>query len=69
MIASPGPIMPTSADDKFVLLDESLELGPGKPAKHKVNIPKAISKPYWVRCFVVGGNARLLDPPISQLKE
>jgi hypothetical protein len=69
MVASPGPVMPTSAEDKFVLLDTRLELGPGKPAEYKVNVPKAISRPYWVRCFVVGGNARLLDPPITELKE
>jgi hypothetical protein len=68
-IASPGPVMPTSADDKFILLDERLDLGPGKPAEYKVSVPKAISKPYWVRCFVVGGNARLFDPPITDLKE
>jgi hypothetical protein len=68
-VASPGPIMPTSTEGKFVILDERLELGPGKPAEYKVTVPKAISKPYWVRCFVVGGDARLLDPPITELKE
>lgn len=68
-IASPGPVMPTSADDKLLLLDERLDLGPGKPAEYKVNVPKAISKPYWVRCFVVGGNAHLVHPPITELKE
>jgi hypothetical protein len=69
MVASPGPVMPTSADEKVVLLDRRLDLDPGEPVEFKVNVPKVISKPYWVRCFVVGGNARLCDPPIPQLKE
>jgi len=32
-------------------------------------VPKIIKRPYWVRCFVVGGRARLIDPPILSLKE
>jgi hypothetical protein len=69
VIASPGSVMPLSAEGKFVLLDERLELQPGKPAEYRLDVPKAISKPYWVRCFPADGNVRLLDPPISDLKD
>jgi hypothetical protein len=69
MVVAPGAVMPIAADEKFVLLDERLDLAPGKPAEFKVSIPKVISKPRWVRCFALNENARLLDPPISQLKD
>ncbi len=69
VVASPGKVMPTSADDKFVLIDERLNLAPGKPAEYKASVPKAITKPYWVRCFVIGGGAHLVHPPITELKE
>jgi hypothetical protein len=69
MVVAPGSVMPISADEKFVLLDERLDLSPGKPAEFKVTVPKSFSKPRWVRCFAAGENARLLDPPISDLKD
>lgn len=69
MVVAPGSVMPSSPDERFVLLDERLDLAPGKPAEFKVSIPKAISKPRWVRCFALNENTRLLDPPISELKD
>lgn len=69
MVVVPGSVMPISADEKFVLLDERLDLSPGRPAEFKVTVPKSFSKPRWVRCFAAGENARLLDPPISDLKD
>lgn len=69
MVALPGRVMPTKPDGGFVLLDTTLALKPGVPAEHSVTIPRAVKRPYWVRCFVVGGQARLVDPPISSLKE
>ena len=69
MIASPGLVMPTSAAAGMPLLDEVLCLPPGVPAEHRVTVPRAVKRPYWVRCFVTGGRGRLIDPPISSLKE
>jgi hypothetical protein len=69
MVALPGRVMPASADGGFVLLDAALVLRPGIPVIHSVTVPKPVKRPYWVRCFVVGGRARLVDPPISSLKE
>jgi hypothetical protein len=69
MVALPGRVMPTRPEGGFVLLDTTLALKPGARAEHPVTIPRAVKRPYWVRCFVVGGQARLVDPPISSLKE
>ena len=69
MIAFPGPVMPTRATDGLSILDTTLTLAPGVPAEHKVVVPKAIKRPFWVRCFVLDGPARLVDPPIAHLKE
>jgi hypothetical protein len=66
MVASPGRVLPTSPSDGETVLDTSLTLRPGVPAEHKVILPR---KTLWVRCFVVAGHARLIDPPITSLKE
>lgn len=69
MVATHGRVMPASADGGFVLLDTALALRPGIPVEHQVTVPRPVKRPYWVRCFVVGGRATLVDPPISSLKE
>jgi conjugal transfer/entry exclusion protein len=69
MVAFPGRVMPAKAEGGFVILDATLALQPGLPAEHHVTVPRQVKRPYWVRCFVVGGQARLVDPPISSLKE
>jgi hypothetical protein len=69
LVAQPGRVMPTSADHGFVLLDTSLALQPGVPVPHRVTVPRAVRRPYWVRCFLVAGRARLIDPPVQSLKE
>jgi hypothetical protein len=69
MVALPGRVMPARAESGFVLLDIDLNLAPGVPAEHHVTVPRPVKRPYWVRCFVVGGRATLVDPPISSLKE
>ena len=69
MVALPGRVMPARAEGGFVLLDTTLTLRPGVPVEHHVTVPRPVKRPYWVRCFVVGGGATLLDPPISSLKE
>jgi hypothetical protein len=69
MVAVPGLVMPTNSSVGVTLLDTTLALQPGVPVEHQVNVPKLVKRPYWVRCFVVDGRARLIDPPILSLKE
>jgi len=49
-------------------LETALDLAPGVPVEHRVSLPK-LARPYWVRCFIVGGPGRLIDPPYKNLKE
>ncbi len=66
MVASSGRVMPTSPADGETVLDTALSLRPGVPGEYKVTVPR---KTVWVRCFVIAGQARLIDPPITRLKE
>jgi hypothetical protein len=69
VVASPGAVQPLSADRGVPLLDTRLDLAAGVPVSHAVSVPKGVTRPFWVRAFVVGGFARLVDPPPNQLKE
>ncbi len=69
MIVLPGRVMPTNPAAGFALLETTLALSAGARSEHQVTIPRAVKRPYWVRCFVLGGGARLIDPPIASLKE
>ena len=69
MVAFPGRVMPTRPTDGISILETTLALTPGVPAEHKVSVPKSVKRPFWVRCFVLEGHARLIDPPIANLKE
>jgi hypothetical protein len=69
MIVVPGTVMPTKPNEGVIVFETALSLTPGVPAEHKVELPKAIKKPYWVRCFVMSGPGRLIDPPTGDLKE
>ena len=70
MVAPPGPgDAHRAAEGGVELLDTTLTLQPGVPVEHHVTVPRPVKRPYWVRCFVVGGQATLVDPPISSLKE
>jgi hypothetical protein len=69
MVAAPGLVMPTSPAAGVMVLDTTLTLEPGIPVERQISVPKAVKRPYWLRCFVVDGGARLVDPPISSLKE
>jgi hypothetical protein len=68
MIASEGGILPTKPTSGATVLETTLDLAPDVPVEHKVSIPK-LRKPYWVRCFIIGGSGRLIDPPYTTLKE
>lgn len=69
MVAFPGRVMPTKPTDGVTVLEETLTLAPGVPTEHKANVPRSVKRPFWVRCFVIDGRARLIDPPMAQLKE
>jgi hypothetical protein len=69
MVALPGKVMPTTADAGIVLLETTLSLKPGVPVERSVTVPHSVRRPYWVRCFIVGGKGRLIEPPVSVLKE
>lgn len=68
MIARQGPVMPLSVSDGVPILDSVLT-GSGVLGDLRATVPGSIRKPFWVRCFVTAGQARLIDPPISSLKE
>jgi hypothetical protein len=69
LLAVAGPVMPTKPNEGVVVFETTLSLAPGVPAEHRVELPKTIKKPYWVRCFVTSGPGRLIDPPVGELKE
>jgi hypothetical protein len=69
VIASAGPVMPLSADDGFPVHEGVLNLRPDTPVVVDVTVPKSIPRPYWVRGFIVSGDAQLVDPPPNTLKE
>ena len=66
MVASSGRVLPTSPSGGETVLDITLTLPPGASEEHRVTIPR---KTLWVRCFVAAGEARLIDPSITILKE
>ena len=69
LIAVPGTIKPTRPTEGVTVFETTLSLVSGLPAEYKVDLPKTIKKPYWVRCFVMSGASRLVDPPVGDLKE
>ena len=69
VVAAVGRVIPTSATAGLSLLDTTLTLAPGHAVEHHVTVPRSVRRPYWVRSFIVAGRARLIDPPISDLKE
>jgi len=69
MVARPGPVLPADASDGERILDEVLPPEPGVPAVFTPTVPGWIRKPYCCRCFVLAGRSRLVDPPVSRLKE
>ena len=62
MVALPGRVMPTRAEGASCCSTPTLALHPGVPVEHQVTVPRSVKRPYWVRCFVVGGQARLDRP-------
>jgi hypothetical protein len=69
MVTRQGPVLPVDASDGERILDEVLLLEPGVLAEFTPNVPAWIRKPRCHRCFVLAGAGRLIDPPITSLKE
>lgn len=69
-VAAPGIAMPLDPSQGITLIEESVTLAAGATKTFpSVKIPAAISRPYWVRCFLLSGAAQLQDPPLNTLKD
>jgi hypothetical protein len=69
LVAAPGVFMPMQPDDGLTIFEQTISFAAGVSQTFPASVPKAISKPYWIRCFVLSGNAQLEDPPLNTLKE
>ena len=69
MVALQGQVMPSRPDDGVTVLDETMSLTRGRPRTFRAKVPNSVGRPYWVRCFIVSGDADLEDPPLTALKE
>jgi hypothetical protein len=69
VVAVSGSEMPVTAEGCVVLLDSTLTLEPRVVTTVSVEVPRTLEPPYWVRCFVVGEKARIIDPPPSSLRQ
>ena len=70
MVASPGRVMPTERRQRGARCwTPPWRCSPASRSSTTSPSRASVKRPYWVRCFVVGGRARLIDPPISSLKE
>jgi hypothetical protein len=69
LVAAPGTFLPATPDAGVTIHEENLTLDVGQSHTFSAKVPPAISKPYWVRCFLISGNAQLHDPLLTTLKE
>lgn len=64
----PGRVFPLRLDQCTRLSELSdVELTPGQPVRMEIAAPSQ-SRPYWLRCFVVGDGVELADPLTDQLR-
>lgn len=67
LIGSQGPSWPLAAGDGEVLAElGAVELGPGSRAVLAARLPRGHTP--WLRCFAVGEEAVLVDPPTGRLR-
>jgi hypothetical protein len=70
LVARPGTIRPTHAEQGFKILEiGTAQLPVGRPTEHQIN-PLRVQPPYYLRGFVTGPGReyfRLAHPPPSQL--
>jgi hypothetical protein len=69
LIAASGRVLPTEPRAGLTILDQTVTLAAGHPTTFTVRVPGAVTRPYWIRCFLLSGNAQLHDPPINTLRE
>jgi hypothetical protein len=62
LVRTHGREMPLTVDDGVVLASASdVTLGPASPARLAAPVPRR-GRPYWLRCFALGGTVDLHDP-------
>jgi hypothetical protein len=61
--------VPLSAQDGEELKTTELFLAPNMPMELEFTVPPHFKRPFWRKCFVVSGPARLVHPPVSTLRE
>ncbi|MFE6972648.1 hypothetical protein [Streptomyces sp. NPDC057682] len=67
LVASYGPSWPLAAGDGDTLAGlGAVEVGPGSPAVLTARLPRG--RVPWLRCFAVGEESVLVDPPTRQLR-
>lgn len=67
VVAAHGPVMPRSAADGQLVLRSAQSIDPRAPVELVADLPR-LRRPYWVRCFLENSAAKLVDPPVTQLK-
>jgi hypothetical protein len=67
LVAQHGPVMPCGPTDGQVVLRTARRFEPSVATELVAQLPR-LRKPYWVRCFIEGSTALLVDPPVTQLK-
>ena len=66
--AAPGAVLPTDVSQGDELVSAEVRLGPMRaPAVLEAPLP-GLPRPFWLRLFVLDGDLRLVDPPVSHLK-
>lgn len=69
VVVAPGPALPNRLMPDAVVTTVPLKVAAGRQQMVEFTVPRSTSRPYWVRCFVLEGSVRLVDPPFAQLKE
>lgn len=69
VVWSMADTVPLSAADGTELDVVDVAADPGVPTEVEVELPKHVRRPYWLKCFLVSGPARLVHPPVATLRE
>ncbi|MFB7470493.1 hypothetical protein [Kitasatospora sp. NPDC056184] len=67
LVASTGPTWPLAAGDGETLAElGAVRIGPGRPAVLTARLPRG--RVSWLRCFTLGEEVVLVDPPVRRLR-
>ncbi|WP_380282125.1 hypothetical protein [Kitasatospora purpeofusca] len=67
LVGSTGPTWPLAAGDGATLAElGAVRIGPGRPAVLTARLPRGRFS--WVRCFTLGEEVVLVDPPVRRLR-